>query len=176
MNYWCATTHRKFFSCQLILFRLLIFNFFLLTLIKIMPLPLNMDSFKMCLQILFMSSFKRWGPTPLPLSLDWSEQLMSEEQNKADEIVCDFRDQITKGTALQLLSCSLSWITHSEGSQLPGCENTRGVYREPHGTKNKPPANPHVIEQSWQHIFQPQTSLQMTAAFPREGPEPEPIS
>ena len=58
----------------------------------------------------------------LPLSLDWSEQLMSKEQNKAEEIVCDFRDQITKGTPLQLLSCCLSWITHSEGSQLPGCE------------------------------------------------------
>lgn len=65
---------------------------------------------------------------------------MSKEQNKAEEIVRDFRDQIIRGTALQLLSCFLDRL-HSEGSQ-PQAVRILRIYREAQVTKNKPPANP----------------------------------
>lgn len=62
------------------------------------------------------------------------------QETRAGVIAYNFQGQIMK--ALQLLPCSLFWISDSGGSQLPCLEDTQvALWRGPQGEELRPPAD-----------------------------------
>lgn len=125
------------------------------------------NGFFKCPPVFNTPFLKRWSPTSLPLSVGWTQWLVSMNR-MWQKLPC-----VTSETS-DKQQCSFPVLDHLLWkSQLLCCEKAEiALWKGPFGKELGSPANRHGSESSWQWILCPSLPFRWPQAQPRPGLQP----